>query len=363
MAFDDSSKIRSPDDPLLEKLCESLRAASSRLEDDDGWPQEQLRDCGQQGVYEWFLEEPSGGQAWSSPDLCRGYLALSAACLTTTFVITQYMGACQRIAASGNRSAQQRWLPSLIRGDEFGTVGISHLTTSRRHLRQPVLRAEARGQTLRLTGYSPWVTGADRADVVVVGATLDDGRQLLAAVPATTPGLHVPPPLRLLALSASRTGPVQLENVEVPEQWLLAGPAPEIMQSGRGANTGGVQTSTLALGLSGAAIDFLEQESQRRADLQDAGQALRTEYEQLVNLLLQVALGQPPCSTELLRSRANSLVLRATQAALVAAKGAGYVAGHVVGRWCREAMFFLVWSCPQNVLAAHLCELAGVTDD
>jgi alkylation response protein AidB-like acyl-CoA dehydrogenase len=97
--------------------------------------------------------------------------------------------------------------------------------------------------------------------------------------------------------------------------------------------------------------------------LQDAGQALRTEYEQLVNLLLQVALGQPPCSTELLRSRANSLVLRATQAALVAAKGAGYVAGHVVGRWCREAMFFLVWSCPQNVLAAHLCELAGVTDD
>jgi hypothetical protein len=53
-------------------------------------------------------------------------------------------------------------------------------------------------------------------------------------------------------------------------------------------------------------------------------------------------------------------VLRATQAALAAAKGAGYIAHHPAGRWCREALFFLVWSCPQSVLAANLCELAGI---
>jgi hypothetical protein len=55
-------------------------------------------------------------------------------------------------------------------------------------------------------------------------------------------------------------------------------------------------------------------------------------------------------------------VLRSTQSALAAAKGAGYVAGHPAGRWCREALFFLVWSCPQPVLSAHLCELAGILD-
>ena len=57
------------------------------------------------------------------------------------------------------------------------------------------------------------------------------------------------------------------------------------------------------------------------------------------------------------------LVLRATQGALAAAKGAGYVVGHPVGRWCREALFFLVWSCPQGVMAAALCELAGLESD
>ena len=66
------------------------------------------------------------------------------------------------------------------------------------------------------------------------------------------------------------------------------------------------------------------------------------------------------CTNDELRARANSLVLRATQAALAAAKGTGYVVGHPAGRWCREALFFLVWSCPQGVLNANLCELAGV---
>jgi hypothetical protein len=52
--------------------------------------------------------------------------------------------------------------------------------------------------------------------------------------------------------------------------------------------------------------------------------------------------------------------LRATQAALAAAKGTGFVVGHPAGRWCREALFFLVWSCPRPVAAANLCELAGL---
>ncbi len=30
------------------------------------------------------------------------------------------------------------------------------------------------------------------------------------------------------------------------------------------------------------------------------------------------------------------------------------------GQWCREALFFFVWSCPQSVMAANLCELAGI---
>ncbi len=65
-------------------------------------------------------------------------------------------------------------------------------------------------------------------------------------------------------------------------------------------------------------------------------------------------------SNDELRTRTNRLVLRATQATQVAAKGTGYIAGHPAGRWCREALFLRVWSCPQGVMNANLCELAGL---
>ncbi len=104
----------------------------------------------------------------------------------------------------------------------------------------------------------------------------------------------------------------------------------------------------------------METESARRPELSAAAVELHREHEQLQDDLLAVAEGNQACSSEDLRVRANSLVLRCTQAALAAAKGAGYVVGHPAGRWCREALFFLVWSCPQSVMAANLCELAGI---
>jgi hypothetical protein len=132
------------------------------------------------------------------------------------------------------------------------------------------------------------------------------------------------------------------------------------MQQGVGASSGGLQTSTLAAGLSDSAITLVERESLNRPDLDAPGKALRKEWNCLCDDLLESAAGNPTTTNEQLRTRANSLVLRSTQAAMTAAKGAGYVVGHPAGRWCREALFFLVWSCPQPVANANLCELAGL---
>lgn len=361
------SIITSPDDRALIALCDELRDLSAELDRSGNWPAEQLRLCGEYGVYEWFLDPAWGGQGWNEEQIVRGYLALSAACLTTTFIITQRTGACRRIAGCENEELKQRLLTGLASGELFATVGISHLTTSRRHLAKPVLTAEAISGGFRLDGMSPWVTGGAAADALVLAATeIENGqptdRQLLIAVPRGLPGVTVPEPLPLIGVAASSTGPVHLDGVEVTSDWLIAGPTPNVMASGIGASTGGHETSTLAIGLAQAAIEYLVGEASRRSDLQEPASALRAEHSRLLNDLVGVARGDSTCSKESLRQRANSLVLRASQAALAAAKGSGYVVGHPAGRWCREALFFLVWSCPQPVAAANLCELAGIDD-
>ncbi|MEX0978132.1 MAG: acyl-CoA dehydrogenase family protein [Pirellulales bacterium] len=352
--------VNSPDAPALERLCDRLIQLGGELDRSENWPHEQLKQCGEAGVFGWFMPRHWGGQEWSETDIIRGYLRLGAACLTTTFIITQRTGACLRIERSDNEALKERLLRPLVLGESFATVGISHLTTSRRHLAQPVLMARQSGDGFVLHGYSPWVTGAQHASVVVTGAVVEDGRQILVALPTDAPGVTIPPPPRLVGISASSTGPVELDNVRLGREWLLAGPAEDVMKIGAGANTGGLQTSTLAIALAGAAIDYLEGEAEKRADLADAAAELRREHKKLETTLLALASGQDPCTNDQLRALANSIALRASQAALAAAKGSGYVVGHPAGRWCREALFFLVWSCPQGVMAANLCELAGL---
>lgn len=356
----DDGRVVSPADPALDRLCDTLASLAAELDRTDRWPTEQLRLCGEAGVYEWFLPRHLGGQEWSDRDVTRGYLRLSAACLTTTFIITQRTGACQRIAGSNNAWAKEQLLPDLVRGATFATVGISHLTTSRRHLARPVLAARESGEGFVLEGYSPWVTGAPYASTVVTGAVLEDGRQILVALPTNLPGVNVPPASKLVGISASHTGEVRLDSVQVPRAWLLAGPSENVMKSGVGAGTGGLQTSTLAIGLAGAAIDYLEHETEKRPDLGATTAELRREQVALREALLALADGEAVCTNEQLRAQANSMALRASQSALAAAKGTGYVVGHPAGRWCREALFFLVWSCPPTVMNANLCELAGL---
>ena len=355
-----SLRVTAPNAPQLDDLSTRLRSLADTQPSEDAWPQSQLDACAEAGVFEWFATRESGGQEWSEADLLRGYLGLTLGCLTTSFIITQRTGACQRIERSDNLAAKKRLLPDLLSGKTFATVGISHLTTSRQHLSRPVLEAKQQGRQFILSGYSPWVTGADHAQHVVVGATLPDDRQILIAVPCNLPGVTIPSPEKLIGLSGSRTGRVEFHQVAVDDEWLLAGPAHEVMKQGSGARTGGLQTSTLALGLAKTALAYLLEQADLRDPLRSPAKALEAEWNEAFVSLMAAAENQPMCTDAELRSRANSLVLRTTQAALAAAKGSGYVVGHPAGRWCREALFFLVWSCPQPVLNANLCEFAGI---
>ncbi|WP_168563973.1 acyl-CoA dehydrogenase family protein [Crateriforma spongiae] len=362
-------------DPEFGSLCDDLAAQASLWNAPEHWPGGPIHQCAASGALRWTLSSDHGGVDWPPDRQLLAYLRLAQADLTTTFVLTQYAGACRRIAGSENAAVRAQHLEALLSGDRFGTVGISHLTTSRRHLDRPILSARQTDEGgLILSGVAPWVTGAAHAEVIVLGAKLDDGREALVAVPTDLPGVHCGPGVSMIALSASCTDMVRLDDVVVSPSMIVAGPVEDVMKTGSGGGTGGLQTSALALGLAAAAIDFLADESVARPDLAPIADQLQRECDaQLDNLL---AAANPPGEDQHLqpetkipsdpmaiRGRANDLVMRCTQAAMTAAKGAGFVEGHPVGRWCREALFFLVWSCPQPIAQNHLYNLAGVSGD
>lgn len=342
------------------ELLARLNTAAPQLRSAGDWPREQFQWLALAGQLRRGIPDAYGGEPESAGELLRRYIDLAEACLVTTFVLTQRQAAISRIVAADAADLQSELLPRLATGDLFATVGISHLTTSRQHVGRPAVQVVLRPTGIELSGEVPWVTGAHQADVIVTGGTDDAGQQFLVALPLDSAGVLRRPAVELLALSAAGTAAVELRNVRLPLRYVLAGPEARVLQRGTGAGTGSLGTSALAVGLSLRAVRLLSVEARPRPELESTLERLQAEQETLTTDLLAAASADDPrCGTpESLRERANSLALRATQALLAASKGAGYVAGHPAERAVREALFFLVWSCPQPVVAAALRSFA-----
>jgi alkylation response protein AidB-like acyl-CoA dehydrogenase len=334
-----------------------LAANAGRADGEPVWPADSWEALRRGGVLGWSVPAEYGGRARTRVELFEGYEALAGACLTTCFILSQREAACRRIADGDNEALKAELLPSLARGEQFATVGLSQLTTSRQHL-GPTLTARLGEDALALDGSIPWVTGAARADHLIIGAVLEDRRQVLAALPGSWPGVAVGPPLELAALEGSLTAEIRCNNVILERKWILAGPAEQVLASGRGG-AGGLETSCLALGLAGAAVAYLRGEAAARPELRPPTERLEQAQRRVREELHRLAReGSTAEAAAALRTRANSLVLRATQTALTAAKGTGFLRQHPAQRWARQALFFLVWSCPGPVAKATMASLA-----
>ena len=314
----------------------TLAALADRTAAEGPWRSGALAALADAGLLAAFVPVEHGGTAAAESAITAALVAIAERCLTTALALTQWAAAV-RIIAAGPPAVGAHLLPPLACGATFTTVGISQLTTSRRHLGRPALVATADAGGWRLDGLCPWVTGADSTHSIVTGAATDDGGQLFFVVPTDAPGLGIDPPLAMLALSGSRTSAVRFASVRPAH--VLPPPA-----SG-GLRTGGLSTTALAVGSARASGGMIAREAEARPGLRG------------VAADFAAAEGIDAADRDRLRADANGLVVRVAQAALTASKGAGFVAGHRVERLVRESLFFLVWSCPQAVTDAFLCDL------
>ena len=345
-------------EPSFQTLSRELTNLSESVES-GSWIHAQWELLKQSEVLQWGLPTQFGGLDVSSDFMNRAYFEMSKACLTTTFVLTQRNAACARLAACDNENLKAELFPRICSGEIFTTVGISHLTTSRRHLNKPVLEAIPTSSGYRLQGFVPWVSGAGEATIIVTGATCADQRQMLLALETSLPGVTVDQPARMLSLNASLTASVKIESVELEERALLAGPVENVMQQGFGGGTGSLTTSALALGRASRSLAELETEAQKRPDLYSYVEPFKEEEQELLDYLVSTdSCTADSTEIERMRQQANSFCLRTAQALMTASKGAGFIQGHPAERAIREAMFFLVWSCPQPVALANLREFA-----
>lgn len=340
---------------LAADALERLAAGAELADRDTIWPVAAWAALRRAGALGWSIPREYGGAGRSAVELLCGLEEIASACLTTAFALSQREAAIRHLL-KGPHVLRERYLPRLTRGEIYMTVGLSQLTTSRQH-QGPALRAtQLPDGRVQLDGEIPWVTGADQAAGIVVGATLPDATQLLLVLPTERLVEQIDPPLPLAALGGSRTCLVHCRHVIIESAEILSGPAESVLGKSGG---GGLETSCLAIGLASAAAGYLRTEVAARPILDDMTSRFESTIQSLRLRLHELAEAADPDRTLALRTDATWLVLRVTQAALMVAKGVGFVAPHPAQRWARQAQFFLVWSCPRPVAEGVLEKLTG----
>ena len=350
-----------PEETLIKTLVTDLSEEDGRAADEDRWPESLWEPMECAGTPLWTLPVEYAGEACPRPRLVQRYAQLAGGSLTAVFILSQHDAAVRRLLAAPSCTTSEHWLRAI--GEKFmlATVGISHLTTSRRLGTQAIHVNEIGMGRYRLNGSMPWVTAATRADLVVTGAALDDGRQILVALPTNREGVEICSPFPLAALQASCTSQIMLQDVEVDVSDLLAGPANDVLAHAGAVGTGGLETSALALGQARAALMALVDLSPNRDELVEPLEVLCESWRALWSRLMDQARDEPGAlSPSQIRAQANALVLRSTQAYLIARKGSGFLRSEPAQRWARQALFFLVWSCPNPIAQAAIRDLAGL---
>ena len=281
-----------------------------------------------------------GGEELDPLELHLRYEQLARKSLALALILTQRDSAVGILAAGGS----QRLLAE-VRDGAFVTVGIAQLTTSRQG-GAPALSC----RDGRVDGVIPWATGAAKAKYIVAGAADASGgagEQILFALPTDAHGVTIQAPLPLVALSETWTSRVRCENVAIDPDLLLLGPAPNVLSLRRKSVP--IPQAFLALGHARGGVDLIAEHDS------DRGRNLIARFNEQIDALHArvVAACQPgsdPSVIPLLRGECNELALRVTHAAVALYKGNALLLSHPAQRLAREAMFLLVWSCPDPVI-------------
>ncbi|OGK77757.1 MAG: hypothetical protein A2X52_08050 [Candidatus Rokubacteria bacterium GWC2_70_16] len=245
--------------------------AAAAVDDRAEFPRALFRRLGELGYLGLRYPEAYGGAGCDmvtyclfAEELARGSLSLAAVGAMQSLMGTHF------IYRYGNDEIRQRYLVPALRGELVATFALTEPDAGS-DLANITARAERRGDGWVLRGRKTWVTNAPVADVLTVAAKTSAERgmkniALFLLDRAAMRGISLGKKIDKMAVRASETGEIVLEDVEVPDEHLLGGETGGVEKVGGVLAEARIMTSALSVGLARAAYQAaLEYARQRVA--------------------------------------------------------------------------------------------------
>jgi alkylation response protein AidB-like acyl-CoA dehydrogenase len=186
-------------------------------------------------------------------ELGRGSMSLAAATMMQSLMGTHF------VFRYGTEEQRDRYLVPALRGDKIATFALTEPGAGS-DLGNMSTQARRDGDDWVLNGTKTWVTSAPIADVLTVGAKTSPERglkhvALFLVDPREMAGVVIGKKIDKMAVRASDTGEIVLEDVRVPASHLLGGETGGVEKIGGILSEIRVMTAALSVGLARAAYD------------------------------------------------------------------------------------------------------------
>jgi benzylmalonyl-CoA dehydrogenase len=186
-------------------------------------------------------------------ELGRGSMSLAAAAMMQSLMGTHF------VFTYGTEGQRERYLVPALRGDKIGTFALTEPGAGS-DLGNMSTLARRDGDEWVLHGAKTWVTSAPVADFLTVGAKTSPERglrhiALFLVDPREMPGVVIGKKIDKVAVRASDTGEITLEDVRVPASHLLGGETGGVEKIGGILSEIRIMTAALSVGLARAAYD------------------------------------------------------------------------------------------------------------
>ncbi|MFJ5309322.1 acyl-CoA dehydrogenase family protein [Streptomyces sp. NPDC088350] len=325
------------------RLADDLLVPHAEQVDQEGVPATHIEAVKQSGLLGVSAPVAYGGSAAPGAVARETAEILAGACCSTWFVQTQHHTPVMTLAKS-ELPVRERLLGPLARGELMSGVAYAHL---RAYPRIPVRVTRERGGW-RFEGTVPWYTGWGLNDVMLLAGVTDADEALFAFTEAREQkGMRASDPMRLAALTASRTVSLELDGFWLPDDAVaLRTPYAEWAKADRPKPT---NASPAVFGVAEAALALLDE---------DTSGPLRTRLDKVREQAY--ALAEHPVPHEhleerlALRTQAYEVLMTATTAAVVAGGGKALSVTSKAQRLAREALFLLVQGQTAESRGVHL---------
>jgi alkylation response protein AidB-like acyl-CoA dehydrogenase len=224
------------------------------------FPREPFKRIGAQGWLGLRYPERYGGAdadmvtyCLFAEELARGSLSVAAAAAMQSLMGTYF------VYKYGSEALRARYLTPALRGDLVATFALTEPNAGS-DVAAITTRAERRGDRWVLRGTKTWVTNAPVADMLTVAAKTSGERglkniALFLLDRGAMRGITLGKAIDKMAVRASVTGEILLEDVEVPDEHLLGGETGGVDKIGSILAEIRIMTAALSVGLARAAYD------------------------------------------------------------------------------------------------------------